>query len=156
MAPAMILLMRHAEKPAGEGDSNLSEAGRRRAERLAAYIPETFGWPDMLFAAADKPGSHRPRLTLEPLAAAPGLEVLQFPDRQSEAFAAKLLGGPEFAGKRVIVSWRHGALPRLARALGAPDGLCPDPWPTGLYDLLLRFEDGMDGKPRASALKAPF
>jgi broad specificity phosphatase PhoE len=156
MPPATILLMRHAEKPEDRRGPHLSQAGRRRAERLAAYIPEVFGPPDFLFAAADKPGSHRPRLTLQPLAAATGLAVTQFPDRESDAFASKLLAEPKFAEKRVVVSWRHDALPALARALGAPEGFCPDPWPEGLYDLLLQFDYEADRKARVSALTQPF
>jgi hypothetical protein len=156
MPPATILLMRHAEKPEDRRDPGLAEAGRRRAERLAVYIPETFGPPDLLLAAADTPDSHRPRLTLEPLAAVRRLDVGEFPDRQSEAFARKLLAEPMFARKRVVVSWRHDALPALARALGAPEGLCPDPWPDELYDLLLRFDYGANGNARSSVLTQPF
>ena len=72
MAPARILVMRHAEKPRSPIDPHLSEAGRRRAERLAGWLPENFGRPDVLFAAADKLLSRRPRETLEPLANATG------------------------------------------------------------------------------------
>ncbi|HVL19943.1 MAG TPA: hypothetical protein VM422_02980 [Amaricoccus sp.] len=107
-------------------------------------------------SAADKPGSMRPRATLEPLAATVGLEIRQFPDGESEALAEMLRSGAEFAGRRIVISWRHKALPALARALGAPPGRCPDPWPQDLYDLILRFDYGADGTARASALTEPF
>jgi broad specificity phosphatase PhoE len=155
MAPARIVLMRHAEKPPREDDSHLSEAGRRRAERLAVSLPGNLGRPDVLFAASDKPGSFRPRETLEPLAAAIGLDIRQFSDKLSDAFAEKLLGDPEFEGKQIIVAWRHDALPALARALGAPKGLCPDPWPAGLYDLILRFDYGPGCAAQVAAVTAP-
>jgi hypothetical protein len=157
MAPGAILLMRHAEKPPGESHAHLSGAGRARARRLARSIPALWGRPDFLFAAADKSGSVRPRETLEPLAAALGLEINRhFSDRDSAGFAAKLLTDPAFNGKRILVCWRHDALPTLARALGAPPGLCPDPWPDGLYDLVLRLDYGADGNPQATALEEPF
>jgi hypothetical protein len=44
-----ILLMRHAEKPDDPLDPKLSVAGSARAQKLAQYIPETFGKPDFLF-----------------------------------------------------------------------------------------------------------
>jgi broad specificity phosphatase PhoE len=37
-AEQSIILMRHAERQRGEGDDSLSEAGRQRAERLAAIL----------------------------------------------------------------------------------------------------------------------
>ena len=156
MAPRTVILMRHAEKPADKGEAVLSEAGRSRARRVAALVPQLLRPPDVLFAAADKPGSMRPRATLEPLAATVGLEIRQFPDGESEALAEMLRSGAEFAGRRIVISWRHKALPALARALGAPPGRCPDPWPQDLYDHILRFDYGADGTARASALTEPF
>jgi phosphohistidine phosphatase SixA len=158
VAPATILLMRHAEKPTDKRDPHLSDKGRARAERLAAYIPEKFGKPDALFAAADKPGSRRPRETLEPLAAATGTALRHdVPETRGTAFAQELRSGPRHDGARVVVAWRHKALPGLARALGAKAGecQCPDPWPDGLYDLILRFDyDGAE--PRVTAVTMPF
>jgi broad specificity phosphatase PhoE len=37
-AEQSIILLRHAERQSGEGDDSLSEAGRHRAERLAALL----------------------------------------------------------------------------------------------------------------------
>lgn len=157
MAPATILLMRHAEKPADKADPGLSAAGRRRAERLAGYVPQIFGRPDLLIAAADKKGSHRPRLTLAPLAAATGLAVdATVSDQDSAAFAAALLVEPRFDGARVVVAWRHDALPALARGLGAKAGECPAPWPEGLYDLILRLDFDAASHPRVTAIEMPF
>jgi hypothetical protein len=157
VTPASILVMRHAEKPRSPIDPHLSEAGRRRAERLAAWLPETFGRPDILFAAADKLLSRRPRETLEPLASAIGAPLRHdVSDKRSEAFAAELLADPEYAGRRVVVAWRHKALPGLARALGARAGECPDPWPGELYDLILRFDYAEGAKPKVTALTMPF
>src|SRR5215216_4018616 len=133
--------MRHAEKPRNPLDPRLSEDGRRRAERLAGYVLTTFGRPAILVAAADKLLSRRPRETLEPLAAATGIEIRRdVPDKRSEALAKELLADPKYDGALVVASWRHKALPVLACALGAAAGQCPDPWPDGLYDLILRFD----------------
>lgn len=149
--------MRHAEKPADRSDPGLSAAGRRRAERLSTYIPQSFGRPDFLFAAADKKGSQRPRLTLAPLAAATGRAVdATFSDQDSAAFAAALLVEPRFDGARVVVAWRHDALPALARGLGANRGDCPDPWPEDLYRLILRLDLSAGPRPRVTAIEMPF
>jgi hypothetical protein len=157
VAPATILLMRHAEKPGNPLDRHLSKAGRRRAERLSRWLPETFGRPDILVAAADKLLSRRPRETLEPLAHATGVALRDdVSDKRSEALAAELLSNPKYAGAQVVVAWRHKALPVLARALGARGGECPDPWPDKLYDLLLRFDDADGAAPKVTALTMPF
>jgi hypothetical protein len=150
MAPATILLMRHAEKPGAPDDPHLSQEGRRRAEKLARYIPEEFGRPDFLFAASGKPSSRRPKETLEPLAAATGLPIDDHAsDKHSEAFAGTLLSDPQYDGASIVVSWRHDALPTLAYALGAKPGEVPNPWPDDLYGLILRFdyeEGGPEGR----------
>lgn len=157
MAPATILLMRHAEKPADRRDPNLSASGWQRAERLAGFVPGLIGRPDLLFAAADKPASHRPRLTLEPLAAATGLTVdASVSDKDSAAFAAALLVARRFDGARVVVAWRHDALPGLARGLGAKAGACPDPWPEDLYRLILRLDLGDGAGASTTAIEMPF
>jgi hypothetical protein len=54
---------------------HLSPAGLQRAGRLASYIPQTFGKPDFLFAAADSEQSHRPVETIEPLSQATGVPI---------------------------------------------------------------------------------
>ena len=157
MAPATVLLMRHAEKPADKRDPHLSDEGRARAARLAAYIPEAFGRPDVLVAAADKPGSFRPRETLEPLAAATGVALRRdLSEKRGAALAKELLSDPRHDGARIVVAWRHKALPALARALGAKPGQCPEPWPDGLFDLILRFDYADGAEPKVTAVTMPF
>jgi hypothetical protein len=157
VAPATILLMRHAEKPADRRDPHLSEEGRYRAERLAAYIPEKLGRPDVLIAAADKPSSFRPRETLVPLAAATGVALRHdVPEKRGASLAKELLLDPRHDGARIVVAWRHKTLPGLAGALGAKAGQCPDPWPDGLYDLILRFDCADKAEPQVTAVTMPF
>ena len=67
-----IVLMRHGEKAGDPEDIHLSEEGQERAERLATYIPQTFGRPDFIFAADRSKRSIRSIETAEPLAAAVG------------------------------------------------------------------------------------
>ncbi len=52
MTSALILLMRHAEKPLDPRDPDLSDAGKARADALARYIPQDVAKPDFLFAPA--------------------------------------------------------------------------------------------------------
>ena len=75
MAPKFILVMRHAEKPDDDNDPHLSPAGHACAEKLASHIPDTFGKPDFIFAAADSKKSERPRETVEPLSKATGIPI---------------------------------------------------------------------------------
>jgi hypothetical protein len=51
MDAGSVLLMRHAEKPAGNSDPHLAPAGKERALKLVQYIPTTFGRPAHLFAS---------------------------------------------------------------------------------------------------------
>jgi len=48
MDAGTILLMRHAQKPAGNNDPHLATAGKERALKLVQYIPTTFGNPTHL------------------------------------------------------------------------------------------------------------
>ena len=74
--PSRILLMRHAEKTGDPKDIYSSEAGTKRAERLATFIPQTFGRPDFVFAAARSKRSIRSMDTMRPLAATLGVKFI--------------------------------------------------------------------------------
>ena len=93
-----IILLRHAEKTA-DGDSlDLSEAGRTRAEKLASYIPKTFGKPGFLFAAAPSDSSVRCYLTLRPLADRLQLNIEgTYEEREFAALSGKLLADLQYA-----------------------------------------------------------
>ena|ERR1700761_2703461 len=135
-----ILLMRHAEKPADVGDIHLSKAGYARADKLASYIPQTFGKPDFLFAAADSKNSVRPRETLEPLSQAIQVTIdASHPDDDYAALASKLLTKPHFEGKLTAVCWHHEKIPHFAKALGATAGEYPHPWDPAVFNLILQL-----------------
>ena len=147
--PATILLIRHGEKPwAG---SHLSMLGVERAKALPRLFgganeapPHNLPRPDALFAAAPKKKSNRPKETLIPLSEALGLPIdAHYSDDDGGGLAKRLLGGG-FAGKVVLVSWRHDNLPALAKALGATPPY--KKWPDEQYDRVWRI-DYRDGKP---------
>jgi hypothetical protein len=122
--PATILLIRHGEKP--PVGRHLSMLGVERAKALPrlfggenAAPPHNLPHPDALFAAAPKRKSNRPLETLIPVSEAFGLPIdAKFTDDDCKGLAKRLLRG-SFAGKVVLVSWRHDTLPALAKALGA-------------------------------------
>ena len=149
--------MRHAEKTGEAGDRGLSPAGTARAERLATWIPEAFGRPDFLIAAADSPKSRRSNLTLESLARASRLTIDDTVENADfKILAARLLADPRYAGKFVVVAWHQGKLPKLADALGAPAGSYPDKWGRETYDRILRLDYGEGGAPRVEEMRQPF
>lgn len=154
--PARLLILRHAEKTGDKRDRSLSPAGWARAEKLATYIPKTFGKPDFLIAAASGKKSDRPHDTLVPLAKALSLPIHDdLDDEDVEAQIEALAQTPQWRGKLGVVSWRHSDLPHLIAALGAPDGSYPDPWGEALYDPIIemRFTGNV---PQVRLVKQPF
>jgi hypothetical protein len=141
--PATILLIRHGEKP--PVGNHLSMLGVERAEALprlfggeGAAPPHNLPRPDALFAAAEKRKSNRPVETLVPLSRALGLPIdSHFMDDDCRGLAKRLLRGA-FAGKVVLVSWRHDNLPALARALGVEPPY--KTWPDGQFDRVWRID----------------
>ena len=104
-----VYLVRHAEKAKNDPrDPDLSEAGRRRAERLADVL-------------RDEPLTHlfstplkRTQDTLAPLAAARGLEVTTIMDVAAQAEA--LLSLP--AGAVAVLAGHSNTVPDLVSLLG--------------------------------------
>jgi broad specificity phosphatase PhoE len=73
-----ILIVRHAEKP--DSGKELSMAGKERAQAYATYcqnylLNRTLIKLNYIFATVDSAESQRPRLTMEPLAKAVGLDT---------------------------------------------------------------------------------
>ena len=142
---ATLLLIRHAEESGGEGDVGLSPAGEARAAAYVAYFRHAVDPArplSALIAASDHPDSHRPRLTLEPLAAASGLAIDASLDETAiPGLVARVQASRD--GTTTLVCWRHKQLPALVQALGAE--LPHAKWPDHEYGWLLRFEYGADG-----------
>ncbi len=146
---ATILIIRHAEKPDdGEG---LAPAGEARAKAYVEYFKnfQLHSEPlklDAIFAAADSRESHRPRLTVEPLAQAIGLAVnASYKNKDFQALATELKTHHE--GKHILICWHHGEMSALLQALGAdPNALLPGGrWPGDKYDWVIELRYDHEG-----------
>ncbi|HEX2204032.1 MAG TPA: hypothetical protein VHG91_12065 [Longimicrobium sp.] len=144
-----ILLIRHAEKPAS--GPKLSAGGEARAQAYSVFFQ---GYPvdgapvrpRFLFAAADSDASHRPRLTVEPLASALRLEINdKHADKDYAEVARHLLDHPKYDDATVLVCWHHGEILQLAQALGADAGVLPPAagwpphWPGEVFGWVLQL-----------------
>lgn len=151
-----VLLIRHGEKP--ESGTGLSPAGQARAQAYVAYFQNYSidGTPirlKYLFATADSDDSHRPRLTITPLAKALGLEIDdKHADKDYGKVAHDLLTHPKYDGADVLVCWHHGEMLDLAAALGAtadvlpPSANWPAKWPGEVFGWVMQLHYGGDGK----------
>ena len=147
---AVVLIIRHAED-ADSGDG-ISPLGERRAEAYKNYflnfaVDSKRLEPDVVLAAKDSKKSHRPRLTVEPFAKAAKLKIdTRFGNYQSDELAADLRANQR--GKVILISWRHGNIPAVLRALGAnPASLLPrGKWPDPVFDWVIMLSYDQDGR----------
>jgi len=147
---AVILVIRHAEKPAKGSD--LTAAGKARAKAYAAFFKNytVDGKPlklDYLFAAADSKESRRARLTLEPTSHLLGLAIdSRYADDQFQKLADEIRAKPH--GKHMLICWHHGEIPPLVQALGADPGqVIPDAnWPETVYNWVIQLRYDADGR----------
>jgi hypothetical protein len=102
-----------------------------------------------LFAAAPSKHSNRPIETITPLSQALKLRInTSYEDRETTPVANEILSG-KYAGKVVLISWHHGEIPHLAKALGADDA--PKRWDDTVFDQVWMLE-WVDGKPQFSTI----
>jgi phosphohistidine phosphatase SixA len=149
--------MRHAEKPDDPMNPDLSDAGYVRAERLADYVPATFGRPEFLFATALSTHSARPVETLTPLSKQIGVAIdSTFADQDYGALAEDVLSQPQFTGKLILVCWHHGDIPSLMRALRAKSDELPDPWDPQVFNLILQLDFAESSDPNMVRVIEPF
>jgi hypothetical protein len=151
--PAVVMLMRHAEKPLVGKDENLTPAGYARARALPLLfflkpgttipgikngaVPAKLPVPNALFATAPSRHSLRPIETITPLAGYMHLEVQHpFGEADVAAQASEVLSG-KYAGKVVLICWHHGELPALAKALGVEH---PPAWDAQVFDHVWKIE----------------
>ena len=158
MNAKVILVMRHAEKSDDPLDPDLTPAGNARAQRLAQYIPATFGKPKWLFATAASKHSRRPIQTLEPLATQCHLTIDEtYADQDYGALAHHLRKSDAFDGALVVVCWHHGNIPPMMHALKASAGDYPDPWKGDVFDLILQVKFAKDQEtPEVTKVREPF
>ncbi len=157
--PKRIILMRHADKTEDPNDEDLSDAGWDRAQRLAKYIPETFGKPDVIVATAASKHSDRPKDTVKPLADALGVKIQDyFSNKEFDDLVDEIFNDPDYKNKTVVICWHHSRLPAMAALLGAPAGSYPDPWPDDAYNLILDLQyDPFSGSPpKVTRVTEPF
>lgn len=147
---AVILIIRHAEKPASGVE--LSPAGQRRAEAYVGYFQRfTIDGKriklDYLFASADSDKSHRPRLTIEPLSKAIGIKIdTRFKNGDFSKLVQEIQNHPH--GRNILISWHHGKIPDLLSAFGVnPARLLPDgKWPADVFCWVMQLRYDENGK----------
>lgn len=127
--PAQVILIRHAEKPAGEETNGLSERGWQRAHALVDFFTQEkavlrYGPPVAIYGF----GPHRPGAsvrgiqTVQPLADALSMRVIKDYTRdETKAAAYEILNAPAYDGKMVLICWQHDNLRNFATALGFAD-----------------------------------
>jgi hypothetical protein len=147
-APAIVLIMRHAEKPTDDKDPNLAPQGYRRAQALASLFtgPQPrLPRPQFLFASDASKHSNRPVETILPLSQALQERINHdYVDLETGPIAKQILSG-KYAGKVVLICWHHGEIPHLAQALGVTDA--PHKWDPDVFDQVWEIR-WMEGQPQ--------
>jgi hypothetical protein len=146
-APAQVIFIRHAEKPA-EGPE-LNAQGFKRAQALVKFFKTDpavtrYGTPAGIFAAAPKneDSSVRSIQTVTPLAKAIGVKIDSTYTRgQTGKLVRAIMENPAFDGKMVLVCWQHERLVDAAQELAEYGGSSqavynsiPAEWPSDAYD----------------------
>jgi hypothetical protein len=150
LSNAVILVIRHAEKP-DDGDG-LSAEGEARARAYVNYFKNFMiaGQPlqlDYLFAAADSKGSRRPRLTIEPASKTLGLPIdSRFKNKDFQELVDEIRSKPH--GKAILIAWHHGEIPALLDALGADSNqVLPNAkWPEDVFGWVIQLRYDQNGQ----------
>jgi broad specificity phosphatase PhoE len=119
-APAVVLVVRHAEKEALPADDPpLTAAGRRRAEELVRVVRawSAAGAPVRGLFASD---TKRTQQTLQPLAASTGVAVTVVKAKDTAALVERILA---IDGGIVVVAGHSNTIPALLQALGGDVGV---------------------------------
>jgi hypothetical protein len=155
--PAVVFIIRHAEKPAERENSDLTANGFKRAAALPSLFVQQPGSsslprlprPAALFASAPGKHSNRPIETITPLAQALHLRLnTDYADIETAPIAREILSG-RYAGKVVLVCWHHGEIPHLAEALGVTNA--PHHWDESVFDQIWMIE-WVNGKGQLTVL----
>jgi len=108
-SPITVFLARHAEKQTGVADPSLTEAGRERAETLAAMLADA--GITTIFTSQYK----RTQETAAPLANRLGLSVIVVPGKDLDALLTKVRALPP--GARALIVGHSDTVPALALRL---------------------------------------
>jgi hypothetical protein len=165
--PQCVLIIRHAEKTGEKGDIHLSKKGLARADVLHRLFEASkerakpFPTPDFIFAASNDKSSQRPLETVTPLAKTLKLTINEKFDSKLPAKADdktgmhrlrdEIFGEAKYFGKTILVSWRHKALPELAKTLKVTDA--PTKWHDEVFDRV--WQINYDDQGNAAFLDRP-
>ena len=162
--PQHVLIIRHAEKTGDKDDVHLSKQGEERAEALEKLFvaskerPDPFPTPDFIFAASEHKDSKRPVETVTPFAKRlkltindrydsklPLKDAKEKPKKEGMAeLRDELFNTPKYAGKTVLIAWRHSTIPELATTLKAEK--VPEKWDDAVFDRVLQFSYDNEGR----------
>jgi hypothetical protein len=150
LANAVILIVRHAEKP--DSGPGLSPTGQGRAKAYINYFRNLTSDDQPLrinhiFAAADSKESHRSRLTIEPTARVLGLPIdSRFKDKDVDGLAKEIRKKSD--GQVILIVWHHGEIPSLLGALGADaqEVIPGGKWPADVYGWLIELRYDAKGQ----------
>jgi phosphohistidine phosphatase SixA len=107
-----IFFVRHADKVSEETDAPLSEAGHRRAECLASTLA------DVQIQQIFTSDLQRTQQTAAPLAEKLHLKPTVIPLSKPDELVEAIRSGK---ASNVLVVWHDATLPKVMRALGAPE-----------------------------------
>ena len=141
-----IWVIRHGERSDSEKDTQpgLNSTGRKRAQYLS-HLVEDGTWPyfDAVFASSpnEPPYSRRTLETVEPLAAAIGIDVdISFSKDDIPELAKAVTKKAGKCGAAVLVSFEHCRIPSLLPLLGCSEPECVACWGDGVYDRVIILE----------------
>jgi hypothetical protein len=145
-APAQVIIIRHAEKPASGDDLNAK--GRMRAAALVPYFleaPEVLEYktPIAIYAqkSTDSHKSRRPVDTVKGIASALKQDLIEYPREDALKMVKDIMAKPEYEGRMVLICWSHTGIPDMARAFGVKE--VPE-WSGSVYDRnwIITFDKG--------------
>src|ERR1700761_339829 len=160
VAPEVIYIIRHAEKPlkpplsgvdyaGGQNEHSLLPRGWQRSGALAALFHPEFGparsglrTPTVLVAPSwghpGKTAAHRSYQTIQGLSEHLELPITaRFAQGEEQQLADSLVGGHSGV---VLICWEHKHIPVIASALPVVSGTAiPRKWPRERYDVIWSF-----------------
>lgn len=164
MAPPVIMLIRHGEKPDGDiggvlldgsdDIQSLTVQGWQRAGALATMFDPARGSlpsaamaiPQFLFAAHMNPDtekdSKRPVQTLQPLSLKLNLDINDsFKKKDPTDMVAQAItcNGP------VLIAWQHDQIPAIGNAITGNSTTVPQEWPAERFDMVWVFAASSGG-----------
>lgn len=161
--PSLVMLLRHAEKPLGEGSphgvtidgtldpESLTPRGWQRAGALVGLFAPgrirpaagSLPTPGYLFASQIVGnGSERPRETLLPISERLGLAV---DSRFTKGEVVGLVGAIQAIQGVVLVAWEHHLIPSIATLLVGDESKVPQIWPDDRYDVVWVLDTSRPG-----------